>query len=174
MPLHFRAVLCSALGLALVLAGCKDSTGPVGTLNDPATTGAQAAALDSALAAPAVASFQALGGQIQVPATARFAASAIRSLAIPAGQDRYVALARQTRALQQAVPNFATMSAGGIFPDSLLGSVYAWNTDSGHYTRSSPTGGPANGVRFLLYATAAGADHPSLPLVQLGLRGLHG
>jgi hypothetical protein len=167
MPSHIRAVLYSALGFVLVLAGCKDSTGPVGTLNDPAATGAQAAALDSALGAPVVASFQALGSQIQLSPTAKFAAGAIRSLA-PAGQDRYVALARQTRALQQAVPNFATMSAGGIFPDSLLGSVYAWNTDSGRYTRSAPTGGPANGVRFLLYATAAGADHPSLPLVQIG------
>lgn len=167
MPLHFRAVLYSALGLSFVLAACTDSTGPVGSLSDPTTTGAQAAALDSALSAPVVASFQALGSQIQVSPTARFAAGAIRSLA-PAGQDRYVALAQQTRALQQAVPNFAELSAGGIFPDSLLGSVYAWNTDSGRYTRSSPTGGPASGVRFLLYATAAGADHPSLPLVQLG------
>jgi hypothetical protein len=167
MPSHIRAVLYSALGLVLVLAGCTDSNGPVGTLSDPNTTGAQAAALDSALGAPAVASFQSLGGQIRLSPAVRYAAGAITSLA-PQGQDHYVALARQSRALQQVIPSFATMSAGGIFPDSLLGSVYAWNTDSGRYTRSAPTGGPATGVRFLLYATAAGADHPSLPLVQIG------
>jgi hypothetical protein len=167
MPLHFRAVLCSALGLGLVLAACSESTGPVGTLSDPTATSAHAAALDSALSAPVVASFQSLGSQIQVSPSVTYATGAIKSLAA-GGQDHYVALANQSQALRQAVPSFAELSAGGIFPDSLLGSVYAWNTDSGRYTRSAPTGGPANGVRFQLYATAAGADHPSLPLVQIG------
>ena len=166
MPLHYRAVLSAALGLALSLVACNPSTDPVGTLSDPATTAAQAAALDSALAAPAVASFQSLGGQIHLSPSVNLGAVSALSLAQP-GEDQYVALARQSRGLQQVVPSFATMS-GGIFPDSLLGSVYAWNTDSGRYTRSAPTGGPANGVRFLLYATAVGANHPSLPLVQVG------
>ena len=167
MPVRYRAVLCSALGLALVLVGCNPSTDPIGALSDPTTTAAQAAALDSAFSAPAVASFQSLGGQIHLaPAVNRGAISAL-SLAQP-GQDRYVALARQSRALQQAVPSFATPRTTGIFPDTLLGSVYAWNTQSGRYTRSAPTGGPVNGIRFLLYATAQGADHPSLPLVQVG------
>lgn len=168
MPLHFRAVFCSALAVSLVLVGCQTSTEPVGTLSDPATTGAQAAAIDSALSAPAVASFQALGSQIHM-APVRAAAGAIGALSLSQeGQDRYAALSRQSRALQQVIPGFIEIGAAGIFPDSLLGAIYAWNTDSGRYTRSSPTGGPTNGVRFLLYATAAGAGHPSLPLVQVG------
>ena len=169
MPLHFRAVLCSALGLALVSFGCKSSTDPVAALSDPNATAAQAAALDSALSAPAVASFQALGSQIHVSPSVNRAVGVLGALSLAQpGHDRYAALARQSRALEQVVPGFVTMSATGIFPDTLLGSVYAWNTDSGRYTRSSPTGGPANGIRFLLYATAAGADQPSLPLVQVG------
>lgn len=169
MLLHHRAVLCSALGLALVVVACNSSTDSVATLSDPSTTGAQAAALDSALSAPAVASFQSLGSQIHMSPSLSRAAGAISALSLAQpGQDRYAALARQARALQQVVPSFAPMGATGIFPDTLHGSVYAWNTDSGRYTRSATTGGPANGVRFLLYATARGADHPSLPLVQVG------
>jgi hypothetical protein len=168
MLLHHRAVLCSALGLALVLGACSSAT-DVATLSDPTTTGAQAAALDSALSAPAVASFQSLGSQMQMSPSFNHAAGAITALSLAQpGQDRYVALARQSRALQQVVPNFATAGMAGIFPDTLHGSIYAWNTDSGRYTRSATTGGPTNGVRFLLYATARGADHPSLPLVQVG------
>src|SRR2546428_12690604 len=50
-------------GLALVLGACSSSTAPV-SLSDPVATAAQAAALDSAFAAPVVASFQSLGSSI--------------------------------------------------------------------------------------------------------------
>ena len=169
MPLHHRGVLHSALGLTLVLAGCNSATGPVASLSDPATTAAQAAALDSALSSPVVASFQALGGQIQLapPVSGAVRALGALSLAQP-GRDRYGALARQAQALKQVVPGFASLAATAIIPDTLKGSVLTWNTSSSGYARNATTGGPANGVRFVLYATAPGASAPSLPLVQVG------
>lgn len=169
MPLHYRAVLYSALGLTLVLAGCNSMNGPVASLSDPATTAAQTAALDSALSSPVVASFQALGGAIHLapPVNGAVRALGALSLAQP-GSDRYGALARQAQALKQVVPGFASLAATAIINDTLKGSVFTWNTASSQYTRSATTGGPANGVRFLLYATAPGASAPSLPLVQVG------
>jgi hypothetical protein len=168
MPLHYRAALCSALGLALTLTACNSSTEPV-ALSDPATTAAHAAALDSALSSPVVASFQALGGAIHLapPINGAVRALGALSLAQP-GRDRYAALARQAQALKQVVPGFASLAATAIIPDTLLGSVFTWNTGSSQYTRNSTTGGPANGVRFILYATAPGATAPSLPLVPVG------
>jgi len=169
MPSHYRAVLCSALGLTLVLAGCNSMNGPVGSLSDPAMTAAHAAALDSALSSPVVASFQALGGAIHLapPVNGAVRALGALSLAQP-GRDRYGALARQAQALKQVVPGFASLAATAIINDTLLGSVFTWNTTSNQYTRYSTTGGPSNGVRFFLYATAPGASTPSLPLVQVG------
>jgi hypothetical protein len=169
MPSHCRTALCSALGLTLVLAGCGSINGPVGSLSDPAATAAQAAALDSALSSPVVASFQSLGAQIHLapPVSGAVRALGALSLAQP-GRDRYGALARQAQALKQVVPGFASLATTAIIPDTLWGSVFTWNTDSGRYTRSAMTGGPAKGVRFILYATAPGASAPSLPLVQLG------
>ena len=81
---------------------------------------------------------------------------------------RYGALARQAQALKQVVPGFASLAATAIIPDTLKGSVFTWNTSSSKYARSATTGGPANGVRFVLYATAPGATAPSLPLAPVG------
>jgi hypothetical protein len=142
-------------------------TGPVGSLSDPATTAAEAAAFDSALSSPVVASFQSLGSQIHFapPVSGAVRALGALSLAQP-GSDRYGALARQAQALKQVVPTFAALAA--IIPDTLKGSVFTWNTSASQYTRNATTGGPVNGVRFVLYATAPGASAPSLPLVPVG------
>jgi hypothetical protein len=96
MPSHHRIALGSLLGLTLILAGCSSSTGPVGSLNDPAATAAQAAAIDSALNAPAIASFQALGGHLHLAPPVNRAVGALGALSLAgASQDRYVALAGQ-------------------------------------------------------------------------------
>jgi hypothetical protein len=169
MPLHHRGVLYSVLLLTVVSVGCIPMTGPAASLEDPATTAAQAAALDSALSSPVVASFQSLGGQIHLapPVNGAIGALGALSLAQP-GRDRYEALARQAQALKQVVPAFASLAASTIIPDTLKGSVFTWNTSTSRYARSATTGGPVNGVRFGLYATAPGAHAPSLPLVQVG------
>jgi hypothetical protein len=169
MPLHHRGALYSALAFAIVLVGCIPTTGPLGSLSDPAATAAEAAAFDSALSSPVVASFQSLGSQIHLAPPVNGAVRALGALSLAQqGSDRYGALARQAQALKQVVPGFASLAATAIVPDTLKGSVFTWNTTSSRYTRSATTGGPASGVRFVLYATAAGASAPSLPLVQVG------
>ena len=169
MPLHHRGVLYSALAFAVVLAACIPMNGPVGSLSDPAATAAEAAAFDSALSSPVVASFQSLGSQIHLAPPVNGAVRALGTLSLaPQGSDRYGALARQAQALKQVVPGFASLAATAIINDTLKGSIFTWNTGSNQYTRSATTGGPSNGVRFILYATAPGASAPSLPLVPVG------
>jgi len=158
MRSHMRAMAGLALGSALVLGGCSTSTAP-STFTDPAVTAAQAAALDSALGAPAVTSFQAVGGQIELAPQVSRVAGAVRamSLAQP-GKDHYAALAQQSKALGQVVPRFATAAATGLFADSVKGWVFGWDTGQGKYVRIATTGGPSNGVRFLLYEVNASGN----------------
>src|ERR1041385_8616705 len=169
MPSHFRLLCGSALGLALVLSGCSSSTSPA-TFADPLKTAASAAALDSALTADAVVSFQALSGSMQAsPQIIQRAAGMMTTLRLskPDG-NRYTALASQARALRQVVPTFASIGATGLFPDTLLGAVFSWDTNSGTYYRSATTGGPSAGIRFLLYAINPVTGLPVTPLNQIG------
>jgi hypothetical protein len=148
MPSPSKIFPAVALGLALALGGCSSSTAPVG-FSDPAATAADAAALDSALTASAVASFEALGGSMQLAPPVSGVVRAVSPLMVaPSTKDGYVALARQAQALKQVVPSFASAAATSVIADSLYGSVFTWDTGSDAYVRSSTTGGPANGVRL--------------------------
>jgi hypothetical protein len=162
-----KALVGLALGSSLILSACSESAAP--SLSDPMATAAQAAALDSALGAPALASFQALGGAIQMAPPVGRIAGAVRtmSLAQP-GKDKYAALALQSQAMKQIVPTFASAAATGLFPDSALGWVFGWDTSTDRYVRVATTGGPANGVRFLLYEVNA-SGYPVEPLNQIGV-----
>jgi hypothetical protein len=166
MRSHTKVLVGLALGSSLVLGACSESTAP--TFADPMATAAQAAALDSALGAPAVASFQSLAASIQLAPPVSRIAGTVRtmSLAQP-GKDRYAALARQSQALKQVVPTFASAAATGLFPDSTLGWVFGWDTGSSQYVRVATSGGPSNGVRFLLYEVDA-SGNPVVPLNQVG------
>jgi hypothetical protein len=157
----------AALGLALVLGGCSSSTAPA-SLKDPLATAAQAAALDSAFGSPVLASFQSLGSSIHAaPPVVQPAVRALGVVRPQLGPDHYAALAAAGRTLRQVVPSFASFGAT-IFPDTLLGSVFSWDPNLQSYYRSSTTGGPTNGIRFLLYAIDPFTDEPATPLNQVG------
>ncbi len=152
----------------LYLSGCNSATAPA-SLTDLVATAARAAALDSAFSAPALASFQSLGGQIHAaPPVVVGAARLLRVVRLPqAGTDRYAALANESRVLHEVVPSLASLAASAIFPDSLLGAVFTWNTTSQTYTHTG-SGGPTNGIRFLLYAIDPLTGLPATPLNQIG------
>jgi len=153
------------LGVAVLLSGCGSATNA--TLSDPATTSAQVAALDSAFGAPALGSFQSLGSSITpAPPVAQMAARAIRVARVHSGGS-YANLASMSKSIRQFVPAFAAMGRSAIF-GTVDGSVYTWNTSTDSYQQSATTGGPSNGVRFILYAVDPLTDMPSLPLTQVG------
>jgi hypothetical protein len=157
-PSHVTRVALGALGVALVLGGggCSSSPTAPPSLSDPLTTAAQAAALDSAFTPPLVATFQTLDTALH----AAWRASP--------STDQYTRLVANVRTLRLLVPSFAALGPSGIFPDSLLGSVYSWDTTSSAYVRSAKTGGPTTGIRFLLDSISPYTDKPATPLKQVG------
>jgi len=128
----------TGVAVAAVLAACLDAgTGPTG-LSDPAETSAALSSVDSALAAPVVASFGALGTYIN--------------------PSPFL-----------APPSSGTSPQGPVVPDTLYGAVFTWNPDSARYLRTQTTGGPVNGVRYVLYAVHPITGDIVVPLVPIGV-----
>jgi hypothetical protein len=130
------------LGCAAVVlaAACRTPTGPV-TLSDPQATSAALASLDSMFTAPALASFASLSlSQDIVPSPL----------------------------LQRAGQILEASPEGLIVPDSLYGSVFTWDSASARYARTAATGGPASGIRFILYAVSPPTGAVSFPLTPVG------
>lgn len=131
------------LGRAAVVlaAACRSPVGPLVTLSDPQATSAALATLDSMFTAPALASFASLSlSQHIVPAPS----------------------------LQRAGRILAASPEGLIIPDSLYGSIFTWDSASAAYTRTAATGGPATGIRFILYAVSPPTGAVSFPLTPVG------
>ncbi|HET8624653.1 MAG TPA: hypothetical protein VFM14_13905 [Gemmatimonadales bacterium] len=166
--------LCSRPGgwtLALctiALGGCGgDSTGPAGNLSDPAALSADLQSLDTPFESSVMQGFGAValssGG---TPATR--AASFLAALS-PAGKlpSADGAVRRQSSmplALRTALstgPNFQ------VIPSGVWGKVYEWDVATDHYVESVASG-PANGVRFILYAVNPLTEQPNEPLDPVG------
>jgi len=161
---------CAALALA---AACnKDATGPA-SLSNPQATIAAVAALDSAFGSPVLASFGILSGSIGSTAatTALARAGTIVQATLPrpagVGMSAEAAAVRRLSGLR-SLAVAPTSPQGPVIPDTLYGSVYTYDTLSASYTRSATTGGPANGVRFILYAINPLTGGVSTPLAPVG------
>lgn len=59
-------------------------------------------------------------------------------------------------------------SGAAIFPDSVLGKTFVWDTAAHGYAPSTATGAPANGVRFVLYVLDLTTFLPAIPLTVDG------
>lgn len=163
----------SGLALVAVLAACSDNgtTGP-GTLTDPVATSAALSSLDSSFSAPAVASFGSLGAYISPTAALSRAGSivtATRPQRLPPGTTPEVAAARHLSDLRRLVTASPSSPQGPVIPDTLYGSVYTWDSTSAQYFRSATTGGPANGVEFVLYAVSPITGDIVYPLNPVGV-----
>ena len=154
----------AAAGLALVLAGCGDSTGP-GTF-DPVTTNEAANEVlatfgdNPALDAIGVLSsdFPALGGGAPAPAFV-----AAQGLSWPERVDERANL------LERVGPFLNPANPAAIFPADLLGQTFIYDVDSAHYVLApDSTGAPASGVRLKLYAVDPILEQPILPLNDVG------
>ncbi len=65
----------------------------------------------------------------------------------------------------------ASAALGPVVPDTLYGAIFTWNPDSARYFRTQTTGGPSNGVRYVLYAVdpAGGVVTPLVPIGAVDL-----
>jgi len=123
-------------------------------LSDPGSASAAVAALDSALSMRLLHGFRVLapllsstGGLVQFP---------LRNAAAPVCAGTRPAL---------ATPVSATRGVG-TWPDSNAGRVFAYDSATQRYRVTTDTGGPVEGVRFLLYQTDS--VRPLFPLTALG------
>jgi hypothetical protein len=161
---------CAALLLA---AACNsDTTGPA-TLSDPQATIAAVAALDSAFHSNALASFGALSGSIgSTAATAALARAGtiVRATLPRASTPGVTAAAAAVRQLSglRALNLSPTSPQGPVINDTLFGSVYTYDTTFQAYVRSATTGGPTNGIRFILYAINPLTGALATPLTPVG------
>ena len=156
-------------GLAvLFVAACSDGTGPV-TIANPVTTEAALSSVDGAFTAPATISFGAMG-QFITPTGLTAAATIVKATAPrpPVAGQNAPAFATERLGDLQLLASLAPWAPQGpIIPDTLYGSVFTWDSAAGHYVRT-PTGGPANGVRFILYAVNPITHAISYPLTEVG------
>jgi hypothetical protein len=157
-------------GLLFAAACNQDATGPA-SLSNPQATTAAVAALDSAFGSPVLASFGVLSGSIgSTAATAALARTGTivqSTLPRPAGAG-ISAEAAAVRRLSGLRALALVNPQGPVIPDTLYGSVYTYDTLSASYTRSATTGGPANGVRFILYAINPLTGGVAIPLTPVG------
>jgi hypothetical protein len=159
-------------GVILAAACNSDATGPA-TLSNPQATIAAVAALDSVFQSNALASFGALSGSIgSTAATAALSrAGTIVQATLPRpttpGVAAEAAAVRRLSGLR-ALNLSPTSPQGPVINDTLYGSIYTYDTTFHAYVRSAPTGGPTNGVRFILYAINPLTGALASPLTPIG------
>lgn len=171
MPLSRPLRAFAVLGIALA-AGCSDSTssnGP-GTLVDPAATTAALASFDSAFGSATLASFTTLSAFITPTAALSRAGQlleATRPAPSEAGASPEAGVVRRLSGLR-ALAASPLNPQGLLIPDTLYASIFTWDSTSAAYTRSQTTGGPATGVRFILYAINPLTGTVAFPLTPVG------
>ena len=167
----FGQVAASA-GIVLAAACNSAPTGPA-ALSNPQATIAAVAALDSAFHSNALASFGALSGSIgSTKATAALsrAGTMVRAtLPRPSspGVSSEAAAVRQLSGLR-ALNLSPASPQGPVINDTLYGSIYTYDTTFHQYVRSATTGGPTNGIRFILYAINPLTGNLASPLSPVG------
>ena len=161
-------VLAFALCTTL-LAGCGDSTGPgAGNLSDPAGLSSDMQSLQTPFEAPVLQSFDAVALSSVGTPTARLVS--FLSAMSPQGK---VPAANATQELKRSPafralrPALSTAPNFTVLPVEVLGSVYEWDVATQQYVEGLGSG-PANGVRFVLYAVNPLTRLPSEPLSPVG------
>ena len=156
---------------ALVAAACKDTTSP--RLSDPAGLTNDVQTLGSVFTTALFQSYQAVSDSIGAMAPSlRFGGELLQATSptAPAEVGRaYSATPQRAQVLKQLAIALAGSGTASVIPDTLYGSIFAWDVTTHHYYRESTTGGPATGVRFLLYAVNP-TTHQIIesPLTQIG------
>ncbi len=161
---------CAVIGVVVAAACSDDSTGPA-TLPDPAATSSALSSLDSAFSAPVISSFGALGSYMAPTGALAGAATVVdatRPRPLVPGMSPEAAAAQHLGALRGLATASPANPQGPLIPDSLYGSIFTWDVASSQYVRSQTTGGPANGVRFILYAVNPLTGAIVVPLVEVG------
>jgi hypothetical protein len=161
----------AASTLVLFAAACSDSSGP-GQLTDPLAVSAELQSLDSAFASPVFQSYSAVSARIGPTAAGLSTAGLLVQSTLPAAPrshaSAYLRTARRAQLLRQLVPHGAQLVATGIFPDTLKGKTFDYDTASNNYVLTARAGADTAGIRFILYVVNPVTELPVEPLVEVG------
>lgn len=143
--------------------GTKPPPPPPGSVafTNPAAVSLGIATMESTFAARQLQSLQAMAPLLAVPSSAPAPGPSA-----PAGAPTMCGPSAPAKAASRTAPVSPTATMG-VFPDSDWGRVFAYDSATASYRRSSDSSGPANGVRFLLYGITSG-NQPSFPLTEIG------
>lgn len=161
---HFTVVALAALVL-----GCSGDTTAPDAPFDPAGTSSDMSAIGASFDSPALLSFTAASPEIGAT-TGGSAAMALRAaptLALATGGESGATAYAAALARSYAASSHPSLAVSGI-PSELLGITFVYDTVQDHYTPSTLTGAPSNGVRFLLYAVNPASGLPIEPLIEVG------
>ncbi len=155
----------AALGLAVAVAACGDSLGVGEQAFDPDLTSQDLAAIDSTFETEAFLSLAALGNQFTVTsAPASASAELLRAASRPTAPDYETRLEAAARQIQMA---YASAAAVELIPQQYRALVLKFEPGVGYVVDETQTG-PANGIRFLLYAVNPVTEEIVEPLIEIG------
>jgi hypothetical protein len=151
----------TAAAVAISAAACSDSSGPA-TITDPSATIQDLAAVDSAFDSDAYRALSALAGNFAAPTAPvplRGVATAL-GITLPPAPGAPAALLHHRQDLRALTGLAGAAPQVAVLPDSLLGTTFEWNPDSGRYLATSRTGAPQNGITFILYRSDSLTSQP--------------
>jgi hypothetical protein len=158
-----------AAGLVLVaLTAACEATAP--EFSDPAALTAELQRVHEAFATPAFESFSGLAefmGPTAAPAVGALLRSTSPEYLVDPSKPNQRSVAA-AEGLRKLVKTFSGPQLGPIIPDALYGNAYEWDVATDAYVESTTRTGPANGVRFFIYAIDPFTDLPAEPLNEVG------
>ena len=159
MPAHHRHTRWGlAVAAVLVVAACKESTGPQAQLSDPAGLTSDLLTVSDVLLSPTFLSFSAVSAATGSPAAAPSRVGALLRAAPIMPPRTSSTLDANTAARLLALRRSAATFAGGIsasvVPQPLLGTTWVWNTTTHAYEQDGTftPAASADRVRIILYA----------------------
>jgi hypothetical protein len=160
-----RLALTAACVGAASLAACRDTLSP--DTVSPEQLGSKletlASTFDNNIAFQSLKTLSTTFPQFSVVAALR--AGTPQGM-LPAAMERAIAVQMGAARALAGVRGRAGTEA--LFPADVLGKTLVWSTDSSRYVVGQQAGGPANGIRILLYAVNPVTLEPVQPLQQLG------
>jgi len=172
MPAHHRHTRWGlAVAAVLVVAACKESTGPQAQLSDPAGLTSDLLTVSDVLLSPTFLSFSAVSAATGSPAAAPSRVGALLRAA-PIMPPRTSSTldantAARLLALRRSAATFASGISASVVDQTLLGKTFVWD-DATHQYVVGPDAGPSNGVRIILYAISPSTGTVAEPSNAVG------
>jgi hypothetical protein len=159
----------AAAAAACVVAACSSSTAPQPQLSNPQQLSTNLQTVAGVVSSPTFSSFGALrtasGSPVAAPTVPGVLLGAAPITAPATSTQAYAGAPARLQGLRLAAATLPSGIAASVIPPTQLGNVYVWDVTTHAYVAQS--GGPANGVRVILYAVNS-SDQVIEPTTAVG------